>query len=85
MNILLDLRIGTRPALGFTLMLILLALVRAIGWLGLVKVGESTHFILSPLLVKERLATEWLTNVRADTAAPREIASAAAGDGWETF
>ncbi|MCU4118875.1 methyl-accepting chemotaxis protein [Variovorax sp. N23] len=69
MNFLLNLRIGTRLALGFALVLILLALVCAIGWLGLTKVGQSTHAILSQSLVKERLATEWLTNVRANTVA----------------
>ena len=69
MNLLLNLRIGMRLALGFALVLILMALVCAVGWLSLTKVGQSTHSILSQSLIKERLATEWLTNVRTNTVA----------------
>jgi methyl-accepting chemotaxis protein len=64
-----DLRIGTRLGLGFTVMLLLMALIAGIGVLRLAKVGAATHDMVAEALVKERLATEWLANVRSNAVA----------------
>ncbi|GAA4348229.1 methyl-accepting chemotaxis protein [Variovorax defluvii] len=55
-------RIGTRLALGFALVLALLAIVAAIGVFRLQKVGEATQDMVQRSLVKERLAANWLLN-----------------------
>jgi methyl-accepting chemotaxis protein len=64
-----DLKIGTRLGLGFAVMLLLMALIAGTGVLRLAKVGAATHDMVAQALVKERLATEWLANVRSNAVA----------------
>jgi methyl-accepting chemotaxis protein len=64
-----DLKIGTRLGLGFTVMLLLMALIAGTGVVRLTNVGNATDEMVSQALVKERLATEWLANVRSNTVA----------------
>ncbi|MFM9924744.1 methyl-accepting chemotaxis protein [Variovorax sp. H27-G14] len=64
-----DLKIGTRLGLGFTVTLLLMALIACIGVLRLTAVGKATDEMVTQALVKERLATEWLANVRSNTVA----------------
>ncbi|CAA2109828.1 Methyl-accepting chemotaxis protein III [Variovorax paradoxus] len=64
-----DLKIGTRLGLGFTAMLLLMAFIAGIGVLRLTSVGQATDEMVSQALVKERLAAEWLTNLKSNTVA----------------
>ncbi|SEK17370.1 methyl-accepting chemotaxis protein [Variovorax sp. OK605] len=64
-----DLKIGTRLGLGFTVMLLLMAFIAGTGVLRLTEVGKATDEMVSRALVKERLAAEWLANLRSNTVA----------------
>ena len=64
-----DLKIGTRLGFGFTVMLLLMALIAGIGVLRLTQLGNATDEMVEQALVKERLATEWLANLRSNTVA----------------
>ncbi|SEF26915.1 methyl-accepting chemotaxis protein [Variovorax sp. NFACC27] len=64
-----DLKIGTRLGLGFAVMLLLMALIAGTGVLRLTNVGNATDEMVSQAMVKERLASEWLSNLRSNTVA----------------
>ena len=64
-----DLKIGTRLGLGFAVMLLLMALIAGTGVLRLTNVGSATDEMVGQAVVKERLATEWLSNLRSNTVA----------------
>lgn len=64
-----DLKIGTRLGLGFAAMLLLMALIAGTGVLRLTNVGNATDEMVAQALVKERLASEWLSNLRSNTVA----------------
>ncbi|MGJ7612069.1 MULTISPECIES: methyl-accepting chemotaxis protein [unclassified Variovorax] len=64
-----DLKIGTRLGFGFTAMLLLMALIAGTGVLRLTHVGNATDEMVGQAMVKERLATEWLANLRSNTVA----------------
>ena len=54
-------KIGTRLAIGFALVLLLLSLIAGIGIWRLQEVGDATEAMAKRALVKERLAADWLT------------------------
>uniref|UniRef100_UPI000D3DA5E2 methyl-accepting chemotaxis protein n=1 Tax=unclassified Variovorax TaxID=663243 RepID=UPI000D3DA5E2 len=64
-----DLKIGTRLGLGFTAMLLLMVLIAGTGVARLTNVGNATDRMVAQSLVKERLASEWLTNLKTNTVA----------------
>ncbi|WP_285412881.1 methyl-accepting chemotaxis protein [Variovorax sp. efr-133-TYG-130] len=64
-----DLKIGTRLGLGFAVMLLLMAFIAGTGVLRLTNVGHATDEMVEKALVKERLANEWLSNLRSNTVA----------------
>lgn len=64
-----DLKIGTRLGLGFAVMLLLMAFIAGTGVLRLTNVGHATDEMVEQALVKERLANEWLSNLRSNTVA----------------
>ncbi len=64
-----DLKIGTRLGLGFAVMLLLMAFIAATGVLRLTNVGHATDEMVEQALVKERLANEWLSNLKSNTVA----------------
>jgi len=64
-----DLKIGTRLGLGFAVMLLLMAFIAGTGVLRLTNVGNATDEMVEGALVKERLATEWLSLLRSNTVA----------------
>ncbi|SNS84229.1 methyl-accepting chemotaxis sensory transducer /methyl-accepting chemotaxis sensory transducer with TarH sensor [Noviherbaspirillum humi] len=55
-----NLKIGTRLAIGFGLILLLIAAMTTIGLLRLQSVDESAEHIVKNLVYRERLAEEWL-------------------------
>eukprot|EP01133_Synstelium_polycarpum_P028687 gene28687-34909_t len=64
-----DLKIGTRLGLGFAVMLLLMAFIAGTGVLRLTNVGHATDEMVEQALVKERLANEWLSNLKSNTVA----------------
>jgi len=59
-----DLRIGVRLGAGFAVILILMAIMAAVGLTRLSAVGATAQKMADEDLVKERLATQWLGNVK---------------------
>ena len=59
-----DWKIGTRLGVGFAVILALLALIVGIGLVQLAVVGKSAKMMAAEELPKERLAREWLSNVK---------------------
>jgi methyl-accepting chemotaxis protein len=54
-----DLRIGTRLGAGFTLLLVMMTVLTAVGFVLLGDYKQNTTTLLHDTIVKERLATEW--------------------------
>lgn len=52
-------RIGSRLALGFTLILLLVAMIAGIGIWRLQQTGKAVEVMVSQYLLRERLATQW--------------------------
>ncbi|MBG6077853.1 MCP four helix bundle domain-containing protein, partial [Polaromonas sp. CG_9.11] len=55
-----NLRIGSRLALGFGVVLLLLSIISGLGIWGLQEVGSAADAMAKRALVKERIAAEWL-------------------------
>jgi methyl-accepting chemotaxis protein len=55
-----NLKIGTRLAMGFALVLLLLSVIAGIGMWCLQEVGNATEAMAKRALVKERIAADWL-------------------------
>jgi len=60
-----DLKIGTRLAIGFGAMLVLMALIAATGMHRLSNVGNATEEMVAGPLAKERMVAEWAKNLAA--------------------
>lgn len=59
-----DWKIGTRLGVGFAVVLVLLAIIVGVGLVQLAVVGKSAYLMEAEELPKERLAREWLGNVK---------------------
>ncbi|RUR71285.1 HAMP domain-containing protein [Variovorax guangxiensis] len=64
-----NLKIGARLGFGFAAMLLLMVVIAGTGVLRLKNVGETTDEMVKHALVKERLASEWLSNLHSNTVA----------------
>ncbi|SEA41463.1 methyl-accepting chemotaxis protein [Variovorax sp. YR216] len=60
-----DLKIGTRLAIGFGAMLVLMALIAGTGMHRLSNVGNATEEMVAGPLAKERMVAEWAKNLAA--------------------
>src|SRR4051812_44796145 len=65
MNLLSNLRIGTRLATGFTLLILLSVVSTVIGMWQLHTVSETARQMMEKPLVKERMAADWYRNTYA--------------------
>ncbi|MGH8808577.1 MAG: methyl-accepting chemotaxis protein [Noviherbaspirillum sp.] len=63
-----DTKVGTRLAAGFSIVLVLLALIVGIAYWRLQHVSNIVATMMSEVLAKERLANEWAANTNANGA-----------------
>jgi methyl-accepting chemotaxis protein len=63
MNFLVNMRIGSRLALGFAIVLVLSIVITIIGILNLNAVAEAAEEMLDQPIKKERLASDWSRNI----------------------
>jgi methyl-accepting chemotaxis protein len=70
-----DLKIGTRLAVGFGAMLVLMALIAGTGMHRLSNAGTATEQMIAGPLAKERLVAEWAKNLAASTVRARNYAN----------
>ncbi|MGR4872433.1 methyl-accepting chemotaxis protein, partial [Variovorax sp. LARHSF232] len=61
-----NLKIGTRLGLGFLVMMLLMAFISATGLLRLESVGNATQEMVEGSLVKERLISQWFSELMAN-------------------
>jgi len=54
-----DLRLSARLAMGFGVVLLLVAAIMTVGWLGLHRSADATRTMMAVPLQKERLVSEW--------------------------
>jgi methyl-accepting chemotaxis protein len=73
-----DFRIGIRLSVGFAVILALLTLMSVIGVLRLTSIDDATEHLVNELLLKERLAGDWLLATQSN--AIRAEAIARSGD-----
>lgn len=73
-----EIKVGTRLAIGFSIVLILLMLIAGIGVLRLQHVSGVVHTMVSDIMQKERLFSEWAANTNINGA--RTIAVAESND-----
>jgi methyl-accepting chemotaxis protein len=78
MNILSNLRIGTRLALGFATVLLLAIVITVVGIANLNAVADAAEAMLDQPIKKERLASDWRRNI--DIAVTRTSAIAKSTD-----
>jgi methyl-accepting chemotaxis protein len=61
-----NINIGTRLALGFAIMLLMLSVIAAVGYWRLQTVGHLNRYMLSEVLTKQPLVTEWADATNAN-------------------